>query len=535
MKITTLEQLQKVANKKQKYRDTFDKKIDICVGSTCLAMGSKNLKIELDKALADNRKCLVKGVGCSGLCSRGALISIKSKDNEIVYQKVKQEDLKDIVKSIEKNEIIDKLILDTNIEFFTKQKKIVLENAGIINPESINDYIINNGYKALFDTLTNFTPQEVITQIKISELRGRGGGGYPVGLKWDTVSKVESSQKYVICNGDEGDPGAFMDRAIMETDPHKIIEGMAIAGYAVGANIGYIYIRAEYPLALKMLQKAIEDANKLGIIGNKIVETDFNFHLEIRIGGGAYVCGETTAIVTSIEGNRGHPRQKPPHLSDHGLYGEPTVLNNVETLANIAPIIINGGEWYSSIGTENSKGTKVISLSGQINNTGILEVEMGTTLRDLVFKIGGGTIDGKKFKALQTGGASGGCISEEFLDLPIEYEALKKIGSIMGSGGFIVMDESSSMVDIAKFYMEFCKSESCGKCVPCRVGTTQMYNLLDKFTKKEATKNDLDMLIQLCDVVGNTSLCGLGQSAPNTVLSTMKYFEQEYTQGLRDD
>lgn len=537
MRIKTLEDLKEVAKSKLNKRESYESEINICVGSTCLAMGAKNLKDKIDNEIDKKdlkKKCLVKGVGCNGLCAAGALVSVK-KDNEVVYKSVKDEDIEAIVSSLDGKVKLKEKLLDTNIAFFTKQRKIVLENAGIIDPSSINDYIARDGYQALFEALTHSSPEEVIEEVKISGLRGRGGGGYPAGLKWDTVSKVESHQKYVICNGDEGDPGAFMDRAVMETDPHKIIEGMAIAGYAVGADTGYIYVRAEYPLALKMLQKAIEDAEKVGVIGNKIAGTDFNFHVEVRLGGGAYVCGETTAIVTSIEGNRGHPRQKPPHLSDHGLYGEPTVLNNVETLANIAPIIRNGGKWYASIGTEDSKGTKVIALTGQINNTGLIEVEMGTSLRDLIFEIGGGTLEGKNFKALQTGGSSGGCITEEYLHLPIEYGALKKIGSIMGSGGFIVMDESASMVDIAKYYMEFCKSESCGKCVPCRVGTTQMYNLLQKFSNKEASEHDLEMLVELCEVVGQTSLCGLGQTAPNTVLSTLKYFEEEYLQGLKND
>ncbi len=534
MRIKSLEELNEIANSKLNERNSYESEIDVCVGSTCLAMGSADLKDKIEAKLKDEKKCLVKGVGCNGLCAAGALVCVKDKNKkEMTYKNVKEENISDIINSDE-TKLKDK-ILDTDIAFFTKQKKIVLENAGIIDPTCIYDYISRDGYKALFQALTSLNPENIIEEVKISGLRGRGGGGYPTGLKWDTVSKVQSSQKYVICNGDEGDPGAFMDRAVMETDPHKIIEGMAIAGYAVGADTGYIYVRAEYPLALKMLQKAIEDGEKLGVIGTKIAGTDFNFHIEVRLGGGAYVCGETTAIVTSIEGNRGHPRQKPPHLSDHGLYGEPTVLNNVETLANIPPIIRNGGKWYASFGTEDSKGTKVIALTGQINNTGLVEVEMGMSLADLIFEVGGGTIEGKTFKAIQTGGSSGGCIPKEFLHLPIEYGALKKAGSILGSGGMIVMDESTSMVDIAKYYMEFCRSESCGKCVPCRVGTTQMYNLLEKFSNKEATNEDLQMLIELCEVVGETSLCGLGETAPNTVLSTLKYFKQEYLEGIKND
>lgn len=378
------------------------------------------------------------------------------------------------------------------------------------------------------------SPQDVINEIKISGLRGRGGGGYPTGLKWETVSKVDAEQKYIICNGDEGDPGAFMDRAIMEADPHKIIEGMALAGYACGATKGFIYVRAEYPIAVQKLNKAIKQARKKGILGNQIADSGFSFDIEVRLGGGAFVCGEATALVASIEGNRGNPRQKPPHLSDYGLWKSPTVLNNVETFANITPIIRNGGEWFKSIGTEKSPGTKVFALTGHIKNTGLVEVPMGITLRELIYDVGGGLNEGKKLKAIQTGGPSGGCIPEELLDIPVDYESLKSIGSIMGSGGLIVMDDSSNMVEVARFFMEFCQSESCGKCVPCRVGTSELTNLLDKFIKKDATKSDFELLKNMCEVVQDTSLCGLGQTAPNPVLSTIKYFEEEYLEGIKD-
>jgi bidirectional [NiFe] hydrogenase diaphorase subunit len=379
------------------------------------------------------------------------------------------------------------------------------------------------------------TPQEVIAEVKLSGLRGRGGGGYPTGLKWESVSKVQSEQKYIVCNGDEGDPGAFMDRAVMEADPHRVIEGMALAGYACGANQGYVYVRAEYPVAVEKLSRAIKQARKLGVLGSAIAHSNFSFDIDIRLGGGAFVCGEATALIASVEGNRGNPRQKPPHLSDYGLWGHPTVLNNVETLANIAPIINKGGAWYRSIGTEGSSGTKVFALTGHICNTGLVEVPMGTNLKELIYEIGGGVSEGKKLKAIQTGGPSGGCIPESLLDLEIDYENLKKAGSIMGSGGMIVIDESSNMVEIARFFMDFCRSESCGKCTPCRVGTVQLSDLLDKFIKKKATSYDLELLKQMCDVVKNTSLCGLGQTAPNPVLSTLKYFETEYLEGISDD
>lgn len=424
---------------------------------------------------------------------------------------------------------------DRESPFYTKQRRIVLENEGIIDPEDIEDYIAHEGYFSLFRALDEMTPKEVIEEIKKSALRGRGGGGYPTGLKWESVSKVISEQKYIICNGDEGDPGAFMDRAVMESDPHRVLEGMAIAGYACGANKGYIYVRAEYPIAVERLQKAIKQALKLEVLGENIAHSGFSFNIEIRLGAGAFVCGEATALIASIEGGRGHPRQKPPHLSDYGLWGKPTVLNNVETLANIAPIIKNGGEWFRGIGTQTSSGTKVFALTGHIKNTGLVEVAMGTTLRELIFDIGGGVVDGREFKAIQSGGPSGGCIPRHLLDLQVDYESLKSAGSIMGSGGLIVIDDSANMVEIARFFMDFCANESCGKCTPCRVGTTELTLLLDKFIAKKATKKDFELLKKMCEVVKNTSLCGLGQTAPNPVLSTIRYFEDEYLAGINTD
>ena len=416
-----------------------------------------------------------------------------------------------------------------------KERRVVLENVGVIDSDSVDDYIARGGYMSLFRVLEEMNPKEVIEEVKRSGLRGRGGGGYPTGLKWESVSKVQSQQKYIICNGDEGDPGAFMDRAVMEGDPHRVLEGMAIAGYACGANKGYIYVRAEYQTAVEKLNRAIKQAIKLGVLGENIAHSGFGFSVEIRIGAGAFVCGEATALIASIEGGRGHPRQKPPHLSDYGLWGKPTVLNNVETLANIAPIIKNGSEWFREMGTEKSSGTKVFALSGHIKNSGLIEVPMGTTLREIIFEVGGGVEDGRKFKAIQSGGPSGGCIPEHLLDLQVDYESLKSAGSIMGSGGLIVIDDSSNMVEIARYFMDFCASESCGKCTPCRVGTTELTLLLDKFINKKATKRDFELLKEMCEVVKSTSLCGLGQTAPNPVLSTIRYFEDEYLAGIKDD
>jgi len=429
------------------------------------------------------------------------------------------------------------IILEKNSENINLQKqyKIVLENVGIIDPDDIEDYIAHNGYFTLFQALEEMSPLEIISEIKLSGLRGRGGGGYPTGLKWETVAKVDSIQKYIICNGDEGDPGAFMDRDIMQGDPHKVIEGMIIAGYACGSSKGYLYVRAEYPLAIQKLNKAIKQCKQLGILGNNIASSNFSFDLEVRLGGGAFVCGEATALIHSAQGERGTPRQKPPHLSEDGLFGKPTLLNNVETFANISSIIKNGSSWFKNIGTKNSTGTKVFSLSGHIKNTGLVEIPMGMSLRELVFDIGGGITGTGKLKAIQTGGPSGGCLPESMLDTIIDYESLKAVDSIMGSGGLIVLDDSSNMVEIARFFMDFSQSESCGKCVPCRVGTVELRDLLDKFIAKKATKDDFELLKSLCEVIQDSSLCGLGQTAPNPVLSTIKYFEEEYLEGILND
>lgn len=538
--INSLEELQKLAEKRRDLNKNAHEELRVCIGSSCASLGANELLKDLDKKVKDDNlesRCRVKGVGCNGLCSEAIMVSHYHKvgDRTSIYGSIEESDSERLVKTLHKKTPIEDKKCDVSKPFFTKQKKIVLENAGIIDPNDIDDYIAHDGYLALFTILEESTPKEVIDEIKNSALRGRGGGGYPTGLKWETVSKVESDQKYIVCNGDEGDPGAFMDRALMEADPHKILEGMAIAGFACGASKGYIYVRAEYPIAVEKLNKAIKQARKKGILGNQIAQSGFSFDIEIRLGGGAYVCGEATALIASIEGNRGNPRQKPPHLSDYGLWSEPTVLNNVETFANIAPIIRNGSEWFKAIGTENSTGTKVFALTGHIQNTGLVEVPMGITLKELIYDIGGGPTAGKALKAIQTGGPSGGCIPEHLLDTKIDFESLKEVGSIMGSGGVIIMDETSNMVEVARFFMDFSKSESCGKCVPCRVGTTELTTLLDKFIKKEAKKSDYELLKNMCHVVKNTSLCGLGQTAPNPVLSTIKYFENEYLEGILDD
>jgi bidirectional [NiFe] hydrogenase diaphorase subunit len=444
-----------------------------------------------------------------------------------MYQNVTPEDAGDIIKSLDDGPV-SRLECATDQPFFRRQVKIVLENSGRVDPEKIEDYIAASGYEGLLKALTEFSPSEVIEQVLRSGLRGRGGAGYPTGLKWSLVSKVDSHRKYVICNGDEGDPGAFMDRSVLEGDPHRVLEGMAIAGYAIGASYGYIYVRAEYPLAIKNLKTAIRQAQRMGLLGPNIFGTTFSFNIDLRLGAGAFVCGEETALIASIEGRRGSPRPRPPYPAQEGLWGEPTLINNVETFANIAPIVRNGGDWFARIGTEKSKGTKVFALAGRVANTGLIEVPMGITLREIIYEIGGGIPDGRRFKAVQTGGPSGGCIPEESLDMPVDYESLKKLGSIMGSGGMIVMDDSSCMVDVAKFFMEFCMSESCGKCVPCRVGTYQMHELLQRITEGNAAAEDLAVLEELCDLVQNTSLCGLGQSAPNPVISTLRYFRDEY-------
>ncbi len=515
-----LEELAEVLREEQKSKS----RITVCTGVACSSLGSEELAKELSEESKNLENCEVKKVGCKGLCALGVLVE----DDKNMYHSLKKDDAKNLLAMMEGTQESSEYILSKDIPFYSKQKKIVLENAGYIDPDSLDDYIAADGYKALFSAISDMERSEVIDEIKKSGLRGRGGGGYPTGLKWSTVEKAIGDQKYVICNADEGDPGAFMDRSVMEADPHRVIEGMAIAAYAVGANKGYLYIRAEYPLAVKRIKLAIKRAEKFGLLGENICGSGFSLKLDVRLGAGAFVCGEETALLSSIEGKRGTPTPRPPYPAESGLWGKPTLINNVETYANIAPIIRNGGDWYAKIGTESSKGTKVFALTGQIKNSGMIEVPMGITLEQIIFEIGGGMALGREFKAVQTGGPSGGCIPRDHLNLEVDYENLKSVGSMMGSGGMIVMDESSKMVEVAKFFMEFCMSESCGKCVPCRVGTVQMYEILKKISKKDGTRKDLALLEELCDVVRNTSLCGLGQSAPNPVVSTLRFFKEEY-------
>jgi bidirectional [NiFe] hydrogenase diaphorase subunit len=504
------------------------------MAASCQSSGAGPVFEGLKQKLDGTDGVRVKPVGCMGLCSGGPLVEVRSKGQAepVLYRNVHAEDVDEVAQSLP-GAPVERLRCPTNVPFFVRQQKIVLENSGVIDPEDINDYIAADGYRALVKALTEMRPDEVLREVTASGLRGRGGGGYPTGLKWSTVAKMPSSQKFVICNADEGDPGAFMDRAVLESDPHRVLEGMALAAYAVGAARGYIYIRAEYPLAIERLRTAIRQATRKGLLGSGICETKFNFEVELRLGAGAFVCGEETALMASIEGERGQPSPRPPYPAESGLWGFPTLINNVETLANVPPIIRRGGPWFASIGTERSKGTKVFALAGRIQNTGLIEVPMGIRLREIIETIGGGVPDGRQFKAVQTGGPSGGCVPEQHLDLPVDYETLREVGSIMGSGGMIVMDDTSSMVDVARYFMEFCMTESCGKCVPCRVGTYEMYRLLDKIARGAGTPEHLALLEDLCDVVKATSLCGLGQTAPNPVLSTLQYFRHEYEEKLK--
>jgi bidirectional [NiFe] hydrogenase diaphorase subunit len=531
----TLEELRELAEKEQERQTAFQHRILYCSSAGCVSSGSDTVKETLKKSLDEKgltKTCEVLGTGCLGLCGEGPLIFVQP-DNTL-YQHVDADAAKRIVDEhiAQGKKVTENLIEDSN-PFFSSQVKIVLENLGRINAESIEEYIGIGGYEALAKVVTEMAPDEVVEEVRKSGLRGRGGAGYPTGLKWAIVRKGANQQKYVVCNADEGDPGAFMDRSVLEGDPHRILEGMAIAGYAVGANQGYIYIRAEYPLAIERLRLAIKQAEKNGLLGNRIFESNFNFRIDLRIGAGAFVCGEETALLRSVMGRRGRPKPRPPYPSEKGLWDSPTLINNVETFANIVPIINRGSTWFAGIGTPKSAGTKVFALAGKIKNTGLIEVPMGIPLRKIIFDIGGGTSDGTEFKAAQTGGPSGGCIPREHLDLPVDYESLATVGSIMGSGGMIVMDSTSSMVDVAKYFMEFCVDESCGKCVPCRVGTKHIYGLLDKISKGEATTDDYELLKELCQMVKETSLCGLGQSAPNPVLSTMRFFTEEYTSLLK--
>lgn len=529
-----LDEIREIARIEADREEGYRHRINVCVAAGCLSCQSASVKDAFEKEIAKRgleNWCRVKGVGCLGLCSGGPLVAIEPAGTR--YHAVSVSDVSDILEALDSRPL-DRLVCSGEAPFFLRQKKIVLENCGRIDPERLEDYIAAGGYQALHAALTRMTPEEITREITKSGLRGRGGAGFPTGLKWSTVAKAMNETKFVICNADEGDPGAFMDRSVLESDPHRVLEGMAIAARAVGANHGFIYVRAEYPLAVKRLNTAIAQAEHAGFLGNNIFHTPFRFDLKVRLGAGAFVCGEETALIASIEGQLGRPRPRPPYPAEAGLWGYPTLINNVETLANIVPIIREGSQWFAAIGTEKSKGTKVFALAGRVNNTGLIEVPMGTSLREIVFAIGGGIKEGKQFKAAQTGGPSGGCIPEHSLDLPMDYESLAQVGSIMGSGGMIVMDETSCMVDVARYFMEFCRSESCGKCVPCRVGTTQIHEVLGKITYGTGTPSDLAKLEELCDLVKHTSLCGLGQTAPNPVMSTLRHFREEYRAHIED-
>ena len=519
----------------------------VCGGTGCTSSGSQRIRDRLEKEIAANGLSEEVGVvktGCFGLCALGPIMIVYPEGT--FYSMVQEDDIPEIVSEhLLKGRVVTRLLYDETTKtdkiiplnetnFYKKQHRVALRTCGVINPENIEEYIGTGGYEALGIVLTEKTPEDVIQILLDSGLRGRGGAGFPTGLKWKFAAANEADQKYVCCNADEGDPGAFMDRSILEGDPHAVLEAMAIAGYAIGASQGYIYVRAEYPIAVKRLEIAINQAREYGLLGKNIFDSGFDFDIELRLGAGAFVCGEETALMTSIEGNRGEPRPRPPFPALKGLFQKPTILNNVETFANIPQIIVNGPEWFASMGTENSKGTKVFALGGKIHNTGLVEVPMGTTLREIVEEIGGGIPNGKKFKAAQTGGPSGGCIPAEHLDVPIDYDNLKKIGSMMGSGGLIIMDEDTCMVDIAKFFLEFTVDESCGKCTPCRIGTRRMLEILEKITKGQATMEDLDKLEELCYHLQSSSLCALGQTAPNPVLSTLRYFRDEYIAHIVD-
>ena len=549
----SLEEIHKIREEKKKEldlrvntkADTREKHILVCHGTGCTSSKSPEILESFRKILKEKNIDNVKVIktGCFGLCAKGPIVIIRPEDT--FYAMVTPADCEEIIQThIVEGKKVERLLckdidgskvdsLD-ELSFYKKQKRIALKNCGVINPEDIDEYLAFDGYKALEKALKEMTSDEIIDVISKSGLRGRGGAGFPTGKKWEFTKAAENEQKYVVCNADEGDPGAFMDRSILEGDPHSVLEAMSIAAYCIGANKGFIYVRAEYPIAVKRLQIAINQARDYGILGKNIFDSGFDFDIEIRLGAGAFVCGEETALLESIEGKRGQPRLKPPYPAVAGLWGKPTLINNVETYANIAQILLKGADWYSSIGTENSKGTKVFALGGNVNNIGLVEVPMGTTLREIVFDIGGGIPNGREFKAAQTGGPSGGCIPKEHLDTPIDYESLKEIGSMMGSGGLIVMDDTKCMVSLAKFYLDFTVSESCGKCTPCRIGTKRMHEILEKICDGKGEEKDLEKLQSLAQNIIKSSVCGLGQTAPNPVISTMKYFADEYKEHVID-
>lgn len=527
--------------------DIYRSHVLICGGTGCTSSGSQKLMTAFERLIKEEgleREIKVVKTGCFGLCEMGPVVIVYPEG--AFYCRVDEKDVEEIVKEhLVKGRVVKRLLYEESIDkdtikslnqvdFYKRQYRIALRNCGVIDPENIDEYIAMDGYKALAKVLTEMTPEQVIEEVKKSGLRGRGGGGFPTGMKWEFAYKSKDDKKYVCCNADEGDPGAFMDRSVLEGDPHSVLEAMTIAGYAIGSDQGYIYVRAEYPIAVKRLEIAIKQAREYGLLGSNILGTGFAFDIDLKIGAGAFVCGEETALLNSIEGKRGEPRPRPPFPAVKGLWQKPTLLNNVETYANICPIILNGGEWFASIGTERSKGTKVFALGGKINNTGLVEIPMGTTLRQIIYEIGGGCPNGKAFKAVQTGGPSGGCIPAELIDTPIEYDTLTAIGSMMGSGGMIVMDEDNCMVDIARFFLDFTCDESCGKCPPCRIGTRRMLEILEKITQGKGEEGDIEKLEELALSIKNSALCGLGQTAPNPVLSTLRYFRHEYEAHIRD-
>lgn len=544
--------IHEIAKNKQAELDRFQCSIYCCHSTGCKSSGSDDLIDLIKQAIVDHGiedKVRIVATGCMGLCAQGPLIRVEIKgQKDVLYKRLEPLVARLIITEhvvpalklaegevFELPEFLAQHVLSLDLPFFTKQEKVVLKDAGRLDPEDIHEYIAHGGYLALEKVLKTMTPQEVVEVIKKSGLRGRGGGGFSTGMKWELASKVPTvDEKFIICNGDEGDPGAYMDRSILEGDPHAVIEGMMIAAYVIGATDGWFYVRAEYPLAVERLEKAIKACKKNRLLGNNIMGTDFCFNIDVRLGAGAFVCGEETALIHSIEGKRGTPRPRPPYPTNKGLWDKPSCVNNVETLGNIAKIILKGPEWFASFGTETSKGTKVFALTGQVEHSGLIEVPMGTTINEIVNEIGGGVPNGKKLKAVQTGGPSGGVIPAEHMDLPVCYEELKKVGSIMGSGGMIVMDDSSNMVNIANFYLDFTVDESCGKCAPCRIGGKQMLLLLEKINKGKGTKQDLEDLKRVAQAMQKASLCGLGQTAPNPVLSTLRFFENEYLEKLVD-
>lgn len=542
LKINRINSLNNLGDIKQKFlkekNTDHSMKIIIGMGTCGIAAGSQDIwdtvLEELDKQNIKNVS--VKQTGCLGLCAREPLLEIRQGNTRVIYGNVNREKAKEIVnENVTGGRIIDRWTIDEDDPFFEPQYRIVLKNCGLINPEDIEEAIASDAYMGLAKALTKMSPEEVIQEISDAKLRGRGGAGFPTGLKWRLAYNNESNQKYIICNADEGDPGAFMDRSVLEGDPHHLIEGMTIAAYAIGASQGYVYCRAEYPLAIKRLKKAIAEAEILGLLGENIFNSGFDFHLDIRLGAGAFVCGEETALMASIEGKRGEPKPKPPFPAKAGLWGKPTIINNVETLANVPDIIYRGKDWFKSIGTEDSPGTKVFALAGKVKNNGLVEIPMGTKLGEIIFDIGGGLENNGRFKAAQTGGPSGGCIPVQYLNVPIDYDSLKELGTIMGSGGLIVMDEQTCMVDLAKYFVDFCKDESCGKCTPCRIGTTRMLEILQKISNGEGNRDDLDLLIEMGEQIRDSAFCGLGQTAPNPVLSTIRYFKDEYIDHIENN